>query len=55
MARVYSVPPAEGWNGFASAGVETIIVPLDKHGWRGTPFVETVGGRIRELLRKTEL
>jgi amino acid adenylation domain-containing protein len=51
MATVYPVPPAEGWKAFAARGVETISVPLDKQGWRGAPFVETVGGKVKEFLR----
>jgi thioesterase domain-containing protein len=50
MARVYPVPPAEGWKRFAAEGLEVIGVPLDKKGWRGTPFVETVGGKIKKAL-----
>ena len=50
MARVYPVAPSEGWKRFTSEELEVIIVPLDKKGWRGVPFVETVGGRIKEVL-----
>jgi amino acid adenylation domain-containing protein len=51
MARVYPVAPSEGWNKFTLEGLEVIMVPLDKKGWRGVPFVETVGGRIKEVLQ----
>jgi len=50
MARVYPIAPAEGWKKFAAGGLEVISVPLDKEGWRGAPFVETVGGKIRSAL-----
>ncbi len=46
VAGIYPIPPAEGWKNFAANGLEVIDVPVDKKGWRGTPFVETVGGRI---------
>jgi len=55
VARVYPIPPTEGWKAFASKGVEVIEVPLDDKGWRGTPFVQTVGGRIGDLLRSAEV
>jgi thioesterase domain-containing protein/acyl carrier protein len=51
MARVYPVAPAEGWKKFTSVGLEVIMVPLDKKGWRGVPFVETVGGKIKVVLQ----
>jgi len=51
MAQVYPVPPAEGWKKFTSEPVEVVMVPLDKKGWRGTPFVETVGGKIKEFFQ----
>jgi amino acid adenylation domain-containing protein len=51
MARVYPVAPSEGWKKFTSEGLDVIKVPLDKKGWRGVPFVETVGGRIKEVLQ----
>jgi amino acid adenylation domain-containing protein len=55
VAKVYPIAPADGWKRFASKGLEVIEVPLDEKGWRGTPFVETVGGRIGDLLRAAEL
>jgi amino acid adenylation domain-containing protein len=51
MARVYPVAPAEGWKKFAGQGLEVISVPLDGKGWRGAPFVETVGGKIKSALQ----
>jgi amino acid adenylation domain-containing protein len=51
MARVYPVAPAEGWKKFAQQGLEVISVPLDRKGWRGAPFVETVGGKIKVALQ----
>jgi thioesterase domain-containing protein/acyl carrier protein len=53
MARVYPVAPSEGWKKFTSEELEVITVPLDKKGWRGVPFVETVGGKIKEVLQST--
>jgi len=53
MARVYPVAPSEGWRKFTSEELEVITVPLDKKGWRGVPFVETVGGKIKEVLQST--
>lgn len=50
VAGVYPTPPAEGWKRFASKELEIVAVIVDKKGWRGTPFVETVGGHIAQLV-----
>ena len=55
VAEVYPVSPAEGWKAFASKGVELIDVPLDDKGWRGMPFVKTVGGKIGDFLTAAPL
>lgn len=49
VAGVYPVPPREGWKKFAAGGLEVIDVLVDKKGWRGTPFVETVGGLFADV------
>jgi aspartate racemase len=48
---VYPIPPEVGWRKFSQKGLTVIRVPLDEKGWRGTPFVECVGGRLGELLQ----
>jgi amino acid adenylation domain-containing protein len=54
VAGVYPTPPAEGWKKFASKELEIVEVIVDKKGWRGTPFVETVGGHIAQLVPESD-
>jgi amino acid adenylation domain-containing protein len=50
IANVYPISPEAGWTKFAAEGVDKIYVPLDKMAWRGTPFVETVGGSLKRFI-----
>jgi amino acid adenylation domain-containing protein len=54
VAGVYPISPADGWRTLAAKGLEIINVPLDDKGWRGSPFVEIVGGNIAQLFRSGE-
>ena len=48
-AGVYPTPPAEGWSKFSTKQLEIVNVIVDTKGWRGAPFVKTVGGRVAQL------
>jgi aspartate racemase len=50
VVDVYPVAPEVGWAAYAAAGVDAIGVPLDEDAWRGAPFVETVGGSLKQYI-----